>query len=118
MTAVARAPTRPRQRRPGSRSRPTESDRERVVEPFSEVDRARLLDEPALFVVDPVARERAGADELVAGRSVGVDGQPERGPGDRRPELDEGLVRYRARCREAHPAADGLDEPGRAVADL
>ena len=85
---------------------------------FAEVDRRRLLDERAVVVVDPVARERAGADELVARGAVGVDRQGERRPRDRRPELDERLVRDRPRRRQAHPAADGLDEARRRLADL
>jgi hypothetical protein len=83
-----------------------------------EVDHAGLLHEPAFAVVDPVARERARPDELVARAAVGVDRQSEGRPSDRWPELDEWLVRHGPRRWQAHPTTDGLDEPCRRRTDL
>ena len=71
-----------------------------------------------VVVVDPVARERARADDLVARAAVGVDRQGQGRPRDRRPELDERLVWHRSRRREAHAPADRLDEAGRRWAHL
>ena len=76
---------------------PGRSIPEGVLEPLAEVDDAGLLGELALVVVDPVSRERARANELVARAAIGIDRQGKGRPGDGGPELDEGLVRDGAR---------------------
>ena len=55
---------------------------------------------------------------LVARAAVRVDRQGEGRPRNRRPELDERLVRHGPWRREAHPATDRLHEAGRRAVDL
>ena len=83
--------------------------------PVLEVDKARLQDQPAVVVVDPVAREGAGADDLVLGAAVGVQGQRQRRPRQRRRHLDERRVLDPARRRHAGASAAGLHEAHRVV---
>src|SRR5437870_1749465 len=69
----------------------------RFAVPALEVDRAGLLHGGALVVVDPVARERARADELVLGRAVGSDRQREGRPRRRAADAEERLAAHAAR---------------------
>ena len=90
----------------------------RLVEPGREIDDAGLLDETPVIVVDPMARERARAEQAVVRRPICTDRQLERRPRERRPELDIRLPRHGTRRRETHPTSDGLDEPDRRWSDL
>ena len=65
--------------------------------PLLEVDRARLFDQVAAVVVDPVARERARPDHLVLDRAVGANRQAERRPRGR-------SVRAEGACRVCRSA--------------
>ena len=65
---------------------------ERLAEPLLEVDDAGLRHEVPVVVVDPVPRERAGADELALRRAVDVDRQLQRRPRRRRLPLHEGRL--------------------------
>src|SRR5215207_2936803 len=89
-----------------------------LPEPAVEVDPAGLGDQPALVVVDPVPREGAGPDDLVAGPAVGVDGEGQGRPGCRGDPLDEGRAADAPRRRCAGAAPGRLHEPDPAVADL
>ncbi len=86
--------------------------------PGLEVDCARLLDEPALPVVDPVTGKRACSDELVVGRAVRVDSQRERRPCGRGVDPEERPAGDPSRRRESGAAAYGLNEANRVFAYL
>ena len=68
------------------------------------------------MVVDPVARERAGAGELVDRPSVRKQRQRQARPRERRRELNERGAIHLAGCRDACPSSGGLGEPNPAVA--
>ncbi len=89
-----------------------------LPEPAVEVDPARLGHQLALVVVDPVAGERAGPDDLVGGPAVGVDGEGQGRPGGRGDPLDERRAADAPRRRRARAAAGRLHEPDPAVAAL
>ena len=91
---------------------------ERAVGPLLEVDEAGLRQQLAVVVVDPVARERARAGEAGLDGAVGVHGQRERRPGERRVPLDERRAADLAGHRDAGAPARGLGEADPAVADL
>ena len=71
--------------------RPRVSVAEGVVEPGPKSSDADFSNERSVGVVDPVARERAGAHDLVARGAVDVEGEGQRRPHDRRPEMHERL---------------------------
>src|SRR4029453_15388956 len=83
---------------------------ERLAPPALEIPGAALLDELALVVVDPVARERARSCQRVLRRPVGVDDQLERRPGRGRGDLEERLAADAPRRRDAHPTTGALHE--------
>ena len=84
---------------------------ERLIDPCREIGQPRLHDELAGVVVDPVAREAAGTDQLAPDAAVGVDRQGEGGPRDRRIDLEEGLATDRPRRRHPGAATACLSEP-------
>ena len=84
--------------------------RMRLAIPLVEVDRSALLDEPTILVVDPVAREGAGAGEVVFGRSIRIDRECKSGPGDRRVDLEVRLSADPSRRGHAGTTAGGLRE--------
>src|SRR5215218_9352243 len=89
-----------------------------LAEPAGEVDPARLGDQLAVVVVDPVPREGARPDDLVGRPAVGVDGQGQGRPGGRGDHLDERRAADAPRRRGAGPAPGRLHEPDPAVAQL
>src|SRR4029453_4523247 len=86
--------------------------------PGLEVDRARLRDEIAVVVVDPVPRERARPDELMLRRAVRADRECERRPGGRRLDADERPPAHPPRRGEPGTAAPSLDEADGVVLPL
>src|SRR4029079_16085740 len=86
--------------------------------PLAEVDRPGLLDQLAVVVVEPMARERTCALERVLARAVGVDRQTERRPCRGGLDPEERLPFDAPRRRQSHVAAGRLLELDPAVADL
>src|SRR5205823_152778 len=84
---------------------------EDVPRPFVEIRDGDLVDQPAGGVVDPMAREGAGAQDLVAGRAIRLEVQCQCRPDDRRDDLDKRGTVQLAGQRDRRTAARGLDEP-------
>src|SRR5919108_1318249 len=82
-----------------------------LAQPVLEIDESRLGNERTRAVVDPVAWEGACADHFVLAGAVGVDGESERRPGERRNDLREGLASHTARHGHAGSSTRRLDEP-------
>ena len=80
--------------------------------------RPALAGELVLVVVDPVTRERAGADELPLGGTVGAQCQRERRPHRRAFELHERRMVDAPGGRERGATAERLHEPRRGFGDL
>ena len=83
---------------------------ERHPGPVGVVGQAGLVRQAAVGVVDPVPGELAGPGDRVLGPAVGVQGERQRGPHQRRLPLDEGPPAHRPGHGHGRPAAGGLDE--------
>src|SRR5207253_5324083 len=84
---------------------------ENVPRPSVEIRDGDLVDQPAGGVVDPMAREGGGAQDLVAGRAIRLEVQRQCRPDNRRDDLDKRGTVQLAGQRDRRTAARGLDEP-------
>jgi hypothetical protein len=88
-----------------------------VTKPVLVADERGLVREPAVGVVEVMARKGAGVGDPALGRTIGADGQAERGPGERSAQPPERGVGNGPRHRDARVAAGRLRERHAVVAD-